>query len=105
MGRDDHETVHFMKMNRTTRVQIDRKIEIDPNHEEDHPSSSSILACIKHTMNNNNSILSNNISSSSHASVWEEVAAILSGLIGGGLYGLKIRIPHSFGELCQIIYI
>ena len=53
-------------------------------------------------MNNSNSILSN-ISSSSHASLWEEVAAILSGLIGGGLYGLKIRIPHSFGELCHIL--
>lgn len=48
-------------------------------------------------MNTSNSILSN-ISSSSHASLWDEVAAILSGLIGGGLYGLKIRIPHSVGE-------
>lgn len=48
-------------------------------------------------MNNSYSILLNT-SSYSHASLWEEAAAILSGLIGGGLYGLKIRIPHSFGE-------
>eukprot|EP00986_Skeletonema_menzelii_P012918 scaffold7298_cov150-Skeletonema_menzelii.AAC.18 len=27
---------------------------------------------------------------------WDEVAAIISGLIGGGRYGLKIRIPHAF---------
>ena len=46
---------------------------------------------------NNDSTLSNT-SSFSHASLWEEAAAILSGLIGGGLYGLKIRIPHSFGK-------
>ena len=48
-------------------------------------------------MINSNNILSN-ISSGSHSSLWDEVAAIISGLIGGGLYGLKIRIPHSFGE-------
>ncbi|KAL9179301.1 hypothetical protein ACHAXT_008591 [Thalassiosira profunda] len=30
-----------------------------------------------------------------HHSVWSEVAAILSGLIGGGRYGLKIRVPHA----------
>mmetsp|Transcript_29101 Transcript_29101/g.59775 ORF Transcript_29101/g.59775 Transcript_29101/m.59775 type:complete len:118 (-) Transcript_29101:662-1015(-) len=28
--------------------------------------------------------------------LWEEVAAIISGLIGGGRYGLKIRVPHAF---------
>ena len=27
----------------------------------------------------------------------DELAAILSGLIGGGRYGLKIRVPHAFG--------
>lgn len=27
--------------------------------------------------------------------LWDEVAAIISGLIGGGRYGLKIRIPHA----------
>jgi peroxisomal membrane protein 4 len=34
-------------------------------------------------------------SSSSSLLLWDEVAAILSGLIGGGKYGLKIRIPHA----------
>ncbi|KAL7456779.1 hypothetical protein ACHAWC_008248 [Mediolabrus comicus] len=34
-------------------------------------------------------------SSSSSSLLWDEVAAILSGLIGGGKYGLKIRIPHA----------
>jgi hypothetical protein len=29
---------------------------------------------------------------------WDEAAAILSGLIGGGRYGLKIRVPHAVGE-------
>lgn len=29
----------------------------------------------------------------------DEIAAILSGLIGGGRYGLKIRVPHALGEL------
>jgi hypothetical protein len=29
----------------------------------------------------------------------EEIAAILSGAIGGGRYGLKIRVPHALGEL------
>jgi len=33
---------------------------------------------------------------SSTTSAWDEVAAIISGLIGGGRYGLKIRIPHAF---------
>jgi len=33
--------------------------------------------------------------SSSSSLLWDEVAAILSGLIGGGRYGLKIRIPHA----------
>lgn len=33
---------------------------------------------------------------STTTSAWDEVAAILSGLIGGGRYGLKIRIPHAF---------
>ena len=27
--------------------------------------------------------------------LWDEVAAILSGLVGGGRYGLKIRVPHA----------
>lgn len=30
------------------------------------------------------------------ALLWDEVASIISGLIGGGKYGLKIRIPHAF---------
>ncbi len=34
--------------------------------------------------------------STSTTPAWDEVAAILSGLIGGGRYGLKIRIPHAF---------
>lgn len=34
-------------------------------------------------------------STSSSSLLWDEVAAILSGLIGGGKYGLKIRIPHA----------
>lgn len=33
---------------------------------------------------------------SSTTSSWDEVAAIILGLIGGGRYGLKIRIPHAF---------
>ena len=33
--------------------------------------------------------------SSSSSLLWDEVAAILSGLIGGGKYGLKIRVPHA----------
>lgn len=35
-----------------------------------------------------------------HASdhLWDEAAAILSGLIGGCRYGLKIRVPHALGE-------
>eukprot|EP00804_Cyclotella_cryptica_P017697 CCRYP_020686-RC/>CCRYP_020686-RC protein AED:0.43 eAED:0.43 QI:144/1/1/1/0/0/3/242/97 len=28
-------------------------------------------------------------------SLYDEVVAILSGLIGGGRYGLKIRVPHA----------
>ena len=31
----------------------------------------------------------------------DEIAAILSGLIGGGRYGLKIRVPHALGELAS----
>ncbi|KAL3822618.1 hypothetical protein ACHAXA_006403 [Cyclostephanos tholiformis] len=27
--------------------------------------------------------------------LWDEIAAIFSGLIGGGRYGLKIRVPHA----------
>jgi hypothetical protein len=33
---------------------------------------------------------------------WDEAAAILSGLIGGGRYGLKIRVPHAVGK--QSVY-
>ena len=39
------------------------------------------------------SLLHNNTSTTA---AWDEVASILSGLIGGGKYGLKIRIPHAF---------
>jgi hypothetical protein len=39
---------------------------------------------------------------SSRAALWDEVAAILAGLIGGCRYGLKIRVPHALGELCSI---
>lgn len=28
----------------------------------------------------------------------DEIAAIFSGVIGGGTYGLKIRVPHALGE-------
>lgn len=28
----------------------------------------------------------------------DEIAAIISGVIGGGRYGLKIRVPHALGE-------
>jgi hypothetical protein len=34
--------------------------------------------------------------------LWDEIAAIFSGLIGGGRYGLKIRVPHALGEFCFI---
>lgn len=40
-------------------------------------------------------ILPNNYSAGA-ATAWDEVAAVLSGLIGGGRYGLKIRTPHAF---------
>eukprot|EP01082_Thalassiosira_pseudonana_P006640 g5996.t1 g5996 contig20:588825-589950(-) len=33
--------------------------------------------------------------SSTNHTLWDEAAAILSGLIGGGRYGLKIRVPHA----------
>lgn len=36
------------------------------------------------------------IDSANTGTLWDEVAAILSGLIAGGRYGLKIRIPHAF---------
>lgn len=35
------------------------------------------------------------------ATLWGEAAAVLSGLIGGGRYGLKIRVPHAFGECAR----
>lgn len=35
------------------------------------------------------------IDSVSAATLWDEVAAILSGLVAGGRYGLKIRTPHA----------
>lgn len=34
-------------------------------------------------------------STNSSITLWDEVAAILSALIGGGKYGLKIRVPHA----------
>ena len=37
-------------------------------------------------------------SDGSVVTVWDEVAAILSALIGGGRYGLKIRVPHAVGK-------
>lgn len=43
----------------------------------------------------------------SRSALWNEAAAILSGLIGGGRYGLKIRVPHALGEfwpsLCSFV--
>ncbi|KAL7528073.1 hypothetical protein ACHAXR_002252 [Thalassiosira sp. AJA248-18] len=45
-------------------------------------------------MSNNGAIPTNH--SASTATLWDEVAAVLSGLIGGGRYGLKIRVPHAF---------
>ena len=39
-----------------------------------------------------------NISDGSVVTVWDEVAAILSAFIGGGRYGLKIRVPHAIGK-------
>ena len=45
----------------------------------------------------NGDILHNNTNDiPTTTSSWDEVAAIISGLIGGGRYGLKIRIPHAF---------
>mmetsp|Transcript_25133 Transcript_25133/g.54187 ORF Transcript_25133/g.54187 Transcript_25133/m.54187 type:complete len:233 (+) Transcript_25133:112-810(+) len=44
-------------------------------------------------MDNSNDIPPNNPVGA--ATLWDEVAAILSGLIGGGRYGLKIRVPHA----------
>ena len=32
------------------------------------------------------------------ATLRDELAAILSGLVAGGRYGLKIRTPHALGE-------
>ena len=37
-------------------------------------------------------------SDGSVVTVWDEVADILSALIGGGRYGLKIRVPHAVGK-------
>ncbi len=37
-----------------------------------------------------------NSTTTTAALLWDEVASIISGLIGGGRYGLKIRIPHAF---------
>lgn len=34
--------------------------------------------------------------------LWDEAAAILSGLIGGGRYGLKIRVPHAVGKTIHL---
>jgi len=47
-------------------------------------------------MHSGNNLLSNSASAASAMS--EELAAILSGLIGGVRYGLKIRVPHAVGE-------
>mmetsp|Transcript_16324 Transcript_16324/g.35320 ORF Transcript_16324/g.35320 Transcript_16324/m.35320 type:complete len:263 (-) Transcript_16324:1119-1907(-) len=47
-------------------------------------------------MSNSNDIVPNNHGSHPPSTLWDEVAAILSGLIGGGRYGLKIRVPHAF---------
>jgi len=45
---------------------------------------------------NEETILStNNDTSTSSITLWEEVAVILSALVGGGRYGLKIRLPHA----------
>ena len=38
----------------------------------------------------------------SRSALWDEAAAILSGLIGGGRYGLKIRVPHALGEFWPV---
>ena len=38
------------------------------------------------------------ISDGSVVTVWDEVATILSALVGGGRYGLKIRVPHAVGK-------
>lgn len=38
----------------------------------------------------------------SRSALWNEAAAILSGLIGGGRYGLKIRVPHALGEFWPV---
>ncbi len=37
------------------------------------------------------------------AALWDEVAAILAGLIGGARYGLKIRVPHAVGEFRSMV--
>ncbi|KAL7547499.1 hypothetical protein ACHAWF_010790 [Thalassiosira exigua] len=44
-------------------------------------------------MNSNN--LNGSGSSGNPATMWDEAAAVLSGLVGGGRYGLKIRVPHA----------
>ncbi len=49
-----------------------------------------------HDLINDTTNVGNLHTNSSTTSAWDEVAAILSGLIGGGRYGLKIRIPHAF---------
>ena len=41
-------------------------------------------------------------SDGSVVTVWDEVAAILSALIGGGRYGLKIRVPHAVGKFLYL---
>jgi len=48
-------------------------------------------------ISNEEAILStnNNDTSTSSITLWEEVAVILSALVGGGRYGLKIRLPHA----------
>ena len=48
-------------------------------------------------ISNEESILptNNNTNTTSSITLWEEVAVILSALIGGGRYGLKIRLPHA----------
>ena len=49
-------------------------------------------------ISDNDAILPQQHSDGSVVTVWDEVAAILSALIGGGRYGLKIRVPHAVGK-------
>ena len=51
----------------------------------------------KALMNGENSLLH-----APHHYLWDEAAAILSGLIGGGRYGLKIRVPHAVGKTIHL---